>query len=109
MLHTIPLKILTCNKKAKLKAIKGKSKTSNKIFSSNPKKSRLSFSVDSLLKKKFSTRIEEDEETSEADGASEADEATSGCYTCGILGPSFISGSFWEIWSIWGHLEYFNH
>ena len=73
------------NKKAKLKAIKGKNKTSIKIFSSTPKKSRLSFSVDSLLKKKFSTTIEEDEETSEADAASEADEATSGCYTCRIL------------------------
>ena len=72
------------SKKSKLKAIKGKNKTS-KIFSSNPKKSRLSFSVDSLLKKKFSTTIEEDEETSEADAASEADEATSGCYSCRIL------------------------
>ena len=64
-----------------MKAIKGKNKTSIKIFSSNPKKSRLSFSVDSLLKKKFSTTIEEDEETSEADAASEADEATSGCHS----------------------------
>lgn len=73
------------SKKSKSKAIKGKNKTSNKIFSSNPKKSRLSFSVDSLLKKKFSTTIEEDEETSEADAASEADEATSGCYSCRIL------------------------
>ena len=79
MLHKISLKILTRRLK---KAIKGKNKTSIKIFSSNPKKSRLSFSVDSLLKKKFSTTIEEDEETSEADAASEADEATSGCYTC---------------------------
>ena len=80
------------NKKAKLKAIKGKNKTSNKIFSSNPKKSRLSFSVDSLLKKKFSTRIEEDEEeTSEADAASEADEATSGCYTRRILSLRIVS------------------
>ena len=109
MLHTIPLKILTCNKKAKLKAIKGKNKTSNKIFSSNPKKSRLSFSVDSLLKKKFSTRIEEDEETSEADAASEADEAPSGLLHLWNFRPFFISGSLWQIWSIWGQFQYFNH
>ena len=108
MLHIIPLKILTFNKKDKSKAIKGKTKTSNKIFSSNPKKSRLSFSVDSLLKKKFSTRIEEDEETSEADAASEADEATSG-YTCGILSLSSFQDRYGKFDLFGGHLEYFNH